>query len=120
VSATPPVGVDLALLDMRLTQLRRLMNTHAGTVALRSVSNEGVVTLQFGGMCQGCAFRPVTLFGLLSPAIQSIPGVTGVRVEGVRVSDEAAARALAALRENGSPLPDLGWEASSGASVGYL
>ena len=55
------------------------------------------MTVRFVAMCQGCPFRPVTTFGLVMPALQAVQGVNEVSVEGVRVSEEAATRALLAM-----------------------
>ncbi len=85
--------VDVAALDQRVEHINRMMNTHAGAIEVVDVTEDGVLNLRFVGMCQGCPFRPVTFFGVVSQMLAGVPGVTDVRAEGVRVSQEAASRA---------------------------
>jgi len=89
--------VDVAALDQRIEHVNRLMRSHAGAVEVVSVSGDGVLTVRFVAMCQGCPFRPVTLYSLVLPALEAVAGVTEVRAQGVRVSREAAERARAAM-----------------------
>lgn len=84
--------VDQSTLEHRIAELTLLMRTHAGGVELVDVSEEGHVTVAFTGMCQGCRFRPMTLYATLVPALMTVPGVTAVNVRGMRMSDEAVAR----------------------------
>jgi Fe-S cluster biogenesis protein NfuA len=89
--------VDVAALDQQIEHVNRLMRSHAGAIEVVSVSAGGVLTVRFVAMCQGCPFRPVTLYAVVLPALEAVPGVTEVRAQGVRVSQEAAERAQAAL-----------------------
>lgn len=90
-------GVDRDLLAQRIAHVNRVMRMHAGAVELIDVTGAGRVTVRFVAMCQGCPFRAVTMLGLITPALESVPGVTEVRADGVRVSEEAAARARATI-----------------------
>jgi Fe-S cluster biogenesis protein NfuA len=90
-------GVDVAALDQRVEHVNRLMRTHAGAIEVVGVAADGVLTVRFVAMCQGCPFRPVTLYAVVIPALEAVPGVTAVHAQGVRVSREAAERARAAM-----------------------
>ncbi len=53
---------------------------HRGHVRVEDVSAEGVVTLRFGGGCQGCGLVDVTLKqGIERTLLDAVPGVTAVR-----------------------------------------
>jgi len=54
--------------------------SHGGRVALREITAEGIVVLQFGGGCHGCGMSEVTLKnGIEKTLREKIPEVTGVR-----------------------------------------
>jgi Fe-S cluster biogenesis protein NfuA len=68
-----------------------LLHAHGGDVRIQSVSQDGVITLEFCGACVGCPLRPVTLAVLIEPRLKTLDGVT--RVDGgVRISVAAARR----------------------------
>ena len=79
-------------IEARLTLLASALDAHAGGVELRDLSTDGVVSLRFTGMCTGCPLRPVTLNGVVKPALMTIDGVNAVQAEGGRLSREAEER----------------------------
>ena len=85
--------VDHELLTERVRQVSAVMRSHAGAIELVDVSPAGVVELRFTGMCQGCPFRPLTMYGTIIPALLAVPGVTDVRAPGAR---DGAGRGLGA------------------------
>jgi Fe-S cluster biogenesis protein NfuA len=98
--------LDRDRLEERLRLVCAVMRAHAGGVELVEVSAAGVVRLRFTGMCAGCAFRPLTMAGTIVPALMAVPGVTGARADGARISDEAARRMQRYLGDAGlAPLP---------------
>jgi Fe-S cluster biogenesis protein NfuA len=92
-------------LNERVAELNALMKTHAGAIEVVDVTSDGVLTVRFVAMCQGCPFRAVTLYGLIKPGLEELPGVSEVRALGVRVSEEAAERAVLAIGEDSAWLP---------------
>jgi Fe-S cluster biogenesis protein NfuA len=94
-----------ARIDARIDDINVLMRTHAGAIEVDDLSPAGVLTVRFVAMCQGCPFRAVTMYGTVKPLLEELAGVTEVRALGVRVSEEAAARATAAMAEGTSWLP---------------
>ena len=92
-------------LDERVGEINVLMRTHAGAIEVVDLAPDGVLTVRFMAMCQGCPFRAVTMYGLVKPALEELPGVTEVRAQGVRISEEAAQRAVAAIGEGSAWLP---------------
>jgi Fe-S cluster biogenesis protein NfuA len=70
-----------------------LLHAHGGDVRIQSVSQDGVITVEFCGACVGCPLRPVTLAVLIEPRLKTLDGITGVD-GGARIS-AAAARRLA-------------------------
>lgn len=92
-------------IDERVDELNLLMRTHAGALEVVDLAPDGVLTVRFVAMCQGCPFRAVTMYGLVKPALEALPGVSEVRAQGVRVSEEAAERAVAAIGEGAAWLP---------------
>ena len=89
----------------RVDEINLLMRTHAGAIEVVDLSADGVLTVRFVAMCQGCPFRAVTMYGLVKPALEQLPGVTEVRAQGVRISEEAARRAAVAIGEGAAWLP---------------
>lgn len=119
LSAPAPAGpVDVARLRDRIRQVCALMRSHAGGVELVDVDSAGVVELRFTGMCQGCPFRPVTMYGTIVPALLAVPGVSEVRAAGARISEFAAERLQAAVGEQGMRLPPLIGGAADGREPG--
>jgi Fe-S cluster biogenesis protein NfuA len=80
----------------RLAELAPVLDAHAGGVELVGV-DDGVVRLRFTGMCAGCHLRPLTTASTIRPALLGLDGITGVEIEGSRISAEAEARLAAAL-----------------------
>ena len=88
-----------------------LLHAHGGDVRIQSVSQDGVVTLEFCGACVGCPLRPVTLAVLVEPRLKTLDGVT--RVDGGARISVAAARRLAEVHARsfapgGSDVPTSG------------
>lgn len=76
-----------------------LLHAHGGDVRIRSVSQDGVVTVEFYGACVGCPLRPVTLALLVEPRLKMLDGITAVD-GGTRISP-VAARRLAEVHARG-------------------
>ena len=85
--------VDMEALHAQIDHLCRVMTTHAGAIELVRVDEHGVVEVRFVGMCQGCALKPVTLYGSIVPVLLEVPGVTDVRAQGVCLSEATVERA---------------------------
>jgi len=112
IARTSPV--DLHALGGALDEVARAMAFHGGGLELIEVSSDGAVEVQFDGLCRGCMFRPLTLYGTIIPTLSQVPGVSSVRARGVRISEESAERLATALsfspeksgafRYGGSPL----------------
>jgi Fe-S cluster biogenesis protein NfuA len=85
----------------RLAELAPVLDAHAGGVELVGV-DDGVVRLRFTGMCTGCHLRPLTTASTIRPALLALDGITGVEIEGSRISAEAEARLAAALARTSS------------------
>jgi Fe-S cluster biogenesis protein NfuA len=79
-------------LDRTVEELSQVLHAHAGGLELVDVDPDGGVTVRFTGMCTGCPVRPVTLVGLIKPALLEIEGVKSVTAEGGRMSAHAEAR----------------------------
>ena len=61
------------------TEINPQLVSHGGRVALREVTADGVVVLQFGGGCHGCGMVDATLRGGVERTLKlRVPGVTGV------------------------------------------
>lgn len=78
--------------DIIETQIRPLLRIHGGGVALESVSESGEVSLRFEGACRGCALKSVTYALGVRQKLMQHPGVSEVKVEGVRLSRHAIER----------------------------
>ena len=62
------------------TEINPSLASHGGRVSLAGISDDGVVTLQFGGGCHGCGMVDVTLKdGVEKTLCERIPEVTAVR-----------------------------------------
>lgn len=94
----PQVG---AVAD-RIAAVSAALDAHAGGLELRSIADDGTVTVQFTGMCTGCPLRPVTFHGLVKPLLLKVEGVREVCAEGGRISAEAEARMARQLQLYGS------------------
>jgi Fe-S cluster biogenesis protein NfuA len=79
-------------LSQAVEELSQVLHAHAGGLELVDVDAEGGVTVRFTGMCTGCPVRPVTLVGLIKPALLELDGVEAVSAEGGRMSSHAEAR----------------------------
>lgn len=96
------VPVDRAHLERRIEAINVLLRSHAGEIEIAGLNADGVVTLRYTGMCAGCDYRPVTTAGTVEPALLDLPGITGVRLVGARVSEEASARIRETLTGTGA------------------
>jgi Fe-S cluster biogenesis protein NfuA len=78
VAAAPePTAVQSAL-----DGVRPRIHAHHGDVAIKEITPEGVVRLSFKGNCIGCPYQLSTFGAALLPPLESVPGVTGVELEG--------------------------------------
>jgi len=77
-----------ANLENRVVSLNRVMHAHRGGVELLQSEDSGSIVVRFAGMCTGCTYRPVCAETIVRPAIESLPGVVNVRIEGTRVNEE--------------------------------
>jgi Fe-S cluster biogenesis protein NfuA len=93
---------DDGAIEGRMQALASILDAHAGGIDLVGIDEEGEVTVRFTGMCTGCPLRPVTLAGLVRPALLDIEGVEAVRAEGARISAEAEARMASQFKTFGS------------------
>jgi Fe-S cluster biogenesis protein NfuA len=81
----------------RVRVLDAALNAHAGGLELVEVAGDGAVAVRYTGMCTGCPMRPLTTAATVRPVLLELEGVTAVRVEGSRISEEAEQRLAAAL-----------------------
>jgi len=95
--------IDTAQLAAAIRDVDTRMKGHAGGIELISAGADGVVEVRFTGMCQGCFARPTTFEGTIRPRLMQVAGVTELRANGTRLSDEATARFRALL---GTTPPD--------------
>jgi Fe-S cluster biogenesis protein NfuA len=86
----------------RVGSLSKVLHAHAGGLELTACDHDGTVGVRFTGMCTGCPLRPVTLAGLVRPALLELEGVERVHSEGGRMSRHAEERLAAAISEGGS------------------
>ena len=91
----------MSAIEARLEALRPVLDAHAGGVELLEVRG-GVVKLRFTGMCAGCHLRPLTTASTIRPALLELDEVSGVEIEGSRISAEAEARLAAAFAQYAS------------------
>jgi Fe-S cluster biogenesis protein NfuA len=89
---TGAVAPDVDELVGRVQQVSRAMAAHGGGIDLVGVDARGQVRVRFTGLCAGCQLRPLTFVETIEPAIAALPGVTGVRADGARISEEALTR----------------------------
>jgi Fe-S cluster biogenesis protein NfuA len=86
------MSVSREALEARVTEINALMRAHAGAIELMEVTEAGTVTVRFVGKCTGCELRPVTMVSTVRPGLLAVAEVRGVRVLGVRISEEAEQR----------------------------
>lgn len=89
--------INRVQLQQRFDAINVLIRAHAGEIELAGVSPDGVVSVRYTGMCAGCDYRPVTTAGTVEPALLDVTGITGVKVLGAHISEEATARITATL-----------------------
>jgi Fe-S cluster biogenesis protein NfuA len=87
-------ALDTEAIEARIDQITRLMDVHAGGLELVGVSDDGVVRVRFTGMCTGCPNRPLTTAWAVKPGLLDLDGVSGVEIEGSRISAEAEERLM--------------------------
>jgi Fe-S cluster biogenesis protein NfuA len=72
-------GVDLALLEATLDEVRPTLQADGGDMTLRGVDARGIVSVELVGACGTCPLSAMTLvFGIEQAVLQKVPGVTGV------------------------------------------
>lgn len=86
------MSADRLTVEQTVEALSRMIRAHAGGLELCELSDDGIVTVKYTGMCAGCQYRPATTAGSVRPALLAIAGVTDVLVLGSRISAEAEAR----------------------------
>ena len=74
------------------TQVRPLVKLHGGGVALVNLTGNGVVELEFEGACRGCSLKSMTYALGIRQKLLPVPGVTAVKMDGVRLSQAALDR----------------------------
>jgi Fe-S cluster biogenesis protein NfuA len=68
--------------EQALVRVRPYLGSHGGDVSLLGVSDEGVVTLQMLGSCDGCSSSAVTLSLTVEEAIRSAaPEIVSIEVQ---------------------------------------
>jgi Fe/S biogenesis protein NfuA len=78
-----PPGADASVVErvrhVIESEINPQLASHGGRVALREITAEGVVVLQFGGGCHGCGMVDATLRGGVERTLKTrVPEVTGV------------------------------------------
>lgn len=89
---TDPTPIDVDAVGRQVALVSRAMAAHGGGLELADIDARGSVRLRFTGLCAGCRLRPLTFAETIEPAILSVEGVTGVKADGARISEEALAR----------------------------
>jgi Fe-S cluster biogenesis protein NfuA len=102
VTEQAAAGPPLEAVQRQVRRLGSVLDAHAGGLQLVGVEDGGSVTVRFTGMCCGCPLRPVSMAGLVRPALLSVEGVTAVSAEGGRISAEAESRLVRQLQAFGS------------------
>lgn len=77
-----------ANLEDRVVSLNRVMHAHRGGVELVHSDDSGSTVVRFAGMCTGCTYRPVCAETIVRPAIESLPGIVNLQIEGTRVNED--------------------------------
>jgi Fe/S biogenesis protein NfuA len=83
IKGKPPAG-DASLVEqvqhLLTSEINPTVAQHGGRVSLVEITEEGIVVLRFGGGCQGCGMKDVTLKqGVEKTLLERVPGVSGVR-----------------------------------------
>ncbi|GGF36240.1 NifU family protein [Subtercola lobariae] len=81
--------VDRNELASAIEFIRPRLRGHAGDMDVQVDDDEGVVEVTFWGACESCPAMAVTYAGLVSTALEKVPGVTEVRAEQVHASPRA-------------------------------
>lgn len=89
-------SVDRAAVDLRARAVSELLSSHAGGLEVVSFE-DGVVRVEFTGLCTACWMRPVTMLNIIEPAFLDMDGVDAVEVLGARYSRQARERWAKAL-----------------------
>ncbi|RKE38663.1 NifU-like protein [Paraburkholderia sp. BL23I1N1] len=89
--------MNIHAIRSEIEHLDMLLHGHAGGLELVDADDSGTVVVRFTGMCTGCLLRPMTSAATVQPALLRLEGVTEVKIEGSRISDEAARRIARAL-----------------------
>lgn len=72
-------GVDIALLEAALDEVRPTLQADGGDMTLRGVDERGIVSVELTGACGTCPLSAMTLvFGIEQVVLQKVPGVAGV------------------------------------------
>lgn len=85
--------------------VRARVQSHYGDLEIADVGADGAVVLRFSGACTCCPLRPMTVVGAVLPALEGVPGVTSVHVQGVSVSEAAVRRFERFRATNGRDAP---------------
>lgn len=83
-SRVPKIGEDATLEDkvnyVLYDEINPQLAAHGGNVQLESITDDGMVVLQFGGGCQGCGMVDVTLKeGIEKTLMEKVPDIKGVK-----------------------------------------
>ena len=74
-----PAGIDIALLEATLDDIRPVLHGDGGDLILLGVDEEGIVRIELVGACGTCPLITVTLVAGIEVLVkQQVPGVTGV------------------------------------------
>lgn len=92
---------DTAGVSDALDGVRRRLRAHAGDVDVVSVSDGGEVTLAFAGNCIKCPAQAMTFGASILPVVEGLPGVSGVSMQNLSVSDAALRRIRAMFSSGG-------------------
>lgn len=81
-------------------QVRPKLRSHFGDVAVKEITDDGAVVLEYEGACVSCPARATTLGLGIKPVLDEVEGVTGVTATTVWVSPQALERMAAAHRRS--------------------
>lgn len=79
--------------------VRRRLLAHGGDLQVTHVSPDGVAQVEFTGACSGCPALAFTFSAVVGPAVERLPGVTGVTSPQVKKSRFVMARVDALMRQ---------------------
>lgn len=72
-------GVDIALLEEVLDEIRPVLIDDGGDMRFHGVDKRGIVSVELIGACGTCPLSTMTLtFGIEAIVVKKVPGVTGV------------------------------------------